>query len=220
MTAADTLAARLRLMVLTDPACGSGRSIVEVVRASLHGGAPAVQIRSKGGDTRDTLELALALRVETTAAGALLFINDRVDVAVAAEADGAHVGDDDIPLEAARRITPHGFILGRSVNTAEEAAAALRQGADYLGAGPVFSTPSKPDAGYAIGTEGIATIRRATRLPIVAIGGLDLTNSAEVAAAGADGVAVIRAVMQADDPEAATRLLLEAVEDGLNRPER
>jgi thiamine-phosphate pyrophosphorylase len=214
MTAAETLGARLRLMVLTDPDCGAGRSIVEVVRASLRGGAPAVQIRAKHGDTRDMLALAGALRTETTAAGALLFVNDRVDVALAANADGAHVGDDDIPLEAARRIAPSAFLLGRSVNTADEAAVATRHGADYLGVGPVFSTPSKADAGGAIGAEGITRVRNTSTLPIVAIGGLDLNNTAEITAAGADGVAVIRAVMQADDPEDATRRLLAAIESG------
>jgi thiamine-phosphate pyrophosphorylase len=220
MSAAGALVARLRLMVLTDPACGPDRSIVEVVRASLRGGAPAVQIRAKGGDTRDMLELALALRVETTRAGALLFVNDRVDVALASDADGAHVGDDDIPLEVARRIAPQGFLLGRSVNTADEAVIAMRQDADYLGVGPVFSTPSKADAGDAIGADGIAMVRSVTSLPIVAIGGLDLDNSAEIAAAGADGVAVIRAVMQAGDPEDATRRLLSVIEDGLSRQRR
>jgi thiamine-phosphate pyrophosphorylase len=179
-----------------------------------------VQIRAKGGDTGDVLELALALRVETTNAGALLFVNDRVDVALASDADGAHVGDDDIPLDAARRIAPQGFLLGRSVNTADEAVIAMRQGADYLGVGPIFSTPSKADAGDAIGADGIAMVRSVTSLPIVAIGGLDLDNSAEIAAAGADGVAVIRAVMQAGDPEDATRRLLSVIEDGLSRQRR
>jgi thiamine-phosphate pyrophosphorylase len=217
MSGAEALATRLRLMVLTDPACGPDRSIIEVVRAALSGGAPAVQIRAKGGDIRDMLELAVALRAETTEFGALLFVNDRVDVALAARADGAHIGDEDIPLEAARRITPRGFVLGRSVNTAEEAATAARQGADYLGVGPIFGTPSKLDAGDAIGVEGLAGVRSVTTLPIVAIGGIDLTNSADVAAAGADGVAVIRAVMQAEDPEPATRLLLDAIRTGVNR---
>jgi thiamine-phosphate pyrophosphorylase len=217
MSGAEALATRLRLMVLTDPACGPDRSIIEVVRAALSGGAPAVQIRAKGGDIRDMLELAVALRAETTEFGALLFVNDRVDVALAAGADGAHIGDEDIPLEAARRITPRGFVLGRSVNTAEEAATAARQGADYLGVGPIFGTPSKLDAGDAIGVEGLAGVRSVTTLPIVAIGGIDLTNSADVAAAGADGVAVIRAVMQAEDPEPATRLLLDAIRTGVNR---
>jgi thiamine-phosphate pyrophosphorylase len=220
MSAADTLAARLRLVVLTDPNCGPNRSLLDVVRASLRGGAPAVQIRAKGAEARDILELARALRQETTKAGALLFVNDRVDVALAADADGAHVGDDDIPLEAARRISPRGFVLGRSVNTAAEALTAMRQGADYLGVGPVFGTPSKSDAGDAIGAEGIASVRSVTTLPIVAIGGLDLTNSSEIATAGADGVAVIRAVMLADDPEDATRRLLNAIDEGLSRPRR
>ena len=111
------LAARLSLVVITDAECAAGRGLVQVVRAALRGGAPAVQVRAKTETARETVELSRSLREETRAAGALLFVNDRVDVALAAGADGAHLGDDDLPLAAARSIVPPGFLLGRSVDT-------------------------------------------------------------------------------------------------------
>jgi len=208
------LAERLALVVITDPRHGEGRTLREVVRASLRGGAPCVQLRLKDGGGREMLEAARALLEETRAAGALLFVNDRLDVALAAGADGAHLGQDDLPVEAARAISPPGFLLGVSAETPALARAAERAGADYVGVGPVVATPSKGDAGPAIGTEGVAAVRAAVAIPVVAIGGIDLGNSAQVAAAGAHGVAVIRAVMQADDPEGATRRLLEEVRRG------
>ena len=198
-------------MVITDPSCGEGREIVEVVRAALRGGAGAVQLRGKEMTGREMVELGQRLRSATREAGALLFVNDRVDVALAIDADGAHVGDADLPLTSARRITPSSFLLGRSVDGLDSARAAELEDADYLGVGPVYGTPSKLDAGPAIGLGPIRAIRAATTLPLVAIGGIDAGNAADVADAGADGVAVIRAIMQAADPAEAVRSLLGAV---------
>lgn len=214
MTAAGRLADRLSLIVITDPDCGDGRSLVEVVRAALQGGAPAIQLRDKRADGRALLELATRLSAETRSAGALLFVNDRLDVALAAGADGAHLGDDDLPLPAARRIVPPGFLLGRSVDDADQARAAAADGADYVGVGPVLSTPSKPEAGDAIGVEGVARVCGAVDLPVVAIGGVDGATAAAIAEAGAAGVAVIRAVMRAADPGHAARELLAAFRRG------
>lgn len=205
---------QLTLMVVTDPNCGPGREIVEVIRAALRGGAGSVQLRAKNASTREMVELGRQLREETRRTGALLFVNDRLDVALAIGADGAHVGDDDLPLDDARRISPAGFLLGRSVETPEEAREAERGGADYLGVGPVFPTLSKDDAGPALGLEGVAAMRRVTALPLVGIGGIEAESAAAVAEAGASGVAVIRAVMQAPDPERAARELLHAVRSG------
>ena len=204
---------RLAVMVITDPDCG-GRELVEVARAALRGGAGALQLRAKHGSTREIVELGRRLRAETERVGALLLVNDRVDVALVIGADGAHLGDDDLPLEAARRIAPPTFLLGRSVDTEAEARLAERQGADYVGAGPVHATPSKLDAAPAIGVRGIAALAAATPLPVVAIGGVDAASAEAVARAGAAGVAVIRAVMQASDPEAAARELAAAVRRG------
>ncbi|HYR09630.1 MAG TPA: thiamine phosphate synthase [Longimicrobium sp.] len=199
---------RLRLIVVTDPECGAGRSVADVVRAALRGGAPAIQLRMKDASAREMAEAARALLAETRAAGALLFINDRVDVALAVGADGAHVGQDDLPVAAARRIAPPGFLLGVSAETEELARAAEEEGADYVGVGPVYRTGSKADAGDAVGTERIARVAAAVRIPVVGIGGITIGNAAPVLHAGAAGVAVISAVMRADDPEAATRALL------------
>ncbi len=214
MSIFPSLAERLSLIVLTDEAQARGRSLVEVVRAALRGGAPAVQLRSKNATAREMVELARTLLAETQPTGALLFVNDRVDVALAAGADGAHLGDDDLPLTAARRIVPSGFLLGRSVETPEQARMAERGGADYLGAGPVFATASKPDAGTPIGLEGLRRVAGAVRIPVVAIGGIDHQNAAAVRSAGAAGIAVIRAIMQAEDPEREVRRLLQELATG------
>lgn len=213
----STLRDRLALMVVTDPDCG-GRPLVQVVRHALAGGAPSIQLRAKEATAREMAELASLLLVETRAAGALLFVNDRVDVALAVGADGAHVGTDDLPLAAARAIAPPGFLLGRSVDTAEEAARAVAEGADYLGVGPVYPTGSKADAGAVVGLAGVAAAREAAgKVPLVAIGGIGEGNAREVAAAGADGVAVISAVMRAADARGATERLLAGVRRGLGR---
>lgn len=216
--AAAGLPDRLALIVVTDPGSGAGRSVVEVVRAALQGGARAIQLRDKHGDGRSMLQLATALLAETRRSGALLFVNDRVDVALAAGADGAHVGDEDLPVAAVRAIAPPGFLIGKSADTAAAALKAEREGADYVGVGPVYPTPSKADAGPVIGPEGVEVVSRSVGLPVVAIGGIDAGNAPAVAAAGAVGVAVIRAVMDAADPAAAAADLLAAVRRGAVRP--
>ncbi len=207
-----SLRERLRLMVITDPAAPSG--VPAAVEAALAGGATAIQLRSKGGSTRAMVELGRELRRLTREVSALLLVNDRVDVALAVEADGAHLGDDDLPLPVARRITPAGFVLGRSVDNAAEAVAAAREGADYLGLGPVFPTRSKDGLGEAIGPAGVVEVRASVELPFVGIGGIDAENAASVAAAGADGIAVIGAVMMSSDPGRSARELLNAFERG------
>ncbi len=214
MSKLPSLADRLSLIVLTDEAqAGHGR-LLDVVRAALRGGAPAVQVRSKHATGRHMVELTRMLLVETRAAGALLFVNDRIDVALAAGADGAHLGDDDLPLAAARRIVPPSFILGRSVETPEQAQVAEREGANYLGAGPIFSTESKPDAGEPIGLANLRHIADAVRIPVVAIGGINAGNAGAVRRAGAIGIALIRAVMQAENPEEEVRRLLQELKSG------
>jgi thiamine-phosphate pyrophosphorylase len=209
----SSLAERLRLVLVTDPACGEGRTVVEVVRAALSGGTPAVQLRWKQAPARDLLALAHALRAETRAADALFFVNDRLDVALAAGADGVHLGQDDLPLPAARRIVPPGFLIGISAETVELARDAVRGGADYLGVGPVFATASKADAGDAVGPGRIREVAAVVELPVVGIGGIAQENAREVVRAGAAGVAVIRALMGASDPAAAARALLREVQD-------
>jgi thiamine-phosphate pyrophosphorylase len=148
----------------------------------------------------------------TQDAGALLIMNDRVDIALASGADGVHVGQDDLPAGVARRLLGPGRILGVTVETPDEAKAAESAGADYLGTGPVYATSTKPDAGRPYGPELVQRIKASTTLPVVAIGGIDQDNAESVVRAGADGLAVVSAVVGREDIESAVRLLLEAFE--------
>jgi thiamine-phosphate pyrophosphorylase len=211
----SSLQERLSLIVVTDPDCGAGRDVVDVIRLALEGGAPAIQLRAKTASGREMAELARVVLRETRRAGALLFVNDRVDVALAVGAEGAHLGADDLPLPAARRIAPEGFLLGRSAEGVDDAAQAVADGADYLGVGPVYTTGSKADAGPAIGVDGVSAVREAAgEVPVVGIGGIDASNAGAGARAGAVGVAVISAVMRASDPGAAAAVLLREVRRG------
>ena len=181
------------------------------VEAALRGGATAVQLREKELATRQLVELAERLLAVTRRFGVPLIVNDRVDVALAVGADGVHLGTDDMPLDRARRLLGPDRVLGASVESPEEAVQAERAGADYLGVGPIFATATKADAGEPQGPQLLRRIRPVTRLPLVAISGITADNAGEAIRAGADGVAVISAVMGAADVEAATRRLAEAV---------
>ncbi|MDD5309147.1 MAG: thiamine phosphate synthase [Deltaproteobacteria bacterium] len=193
--------------LVTDRACLGGRDLAEVVAAAVRGGASVVQLREK--DAGDALVLSEGRRVRDVcrARGVLFIVNDRPDLALELDADGVHVGQSDVALPEARRILGRDRIVGVSVGNREEAEAAERNGADYLGVSPVFDTPTKTDAGAATGLFGLAAIRKAVRVPLVAIGGVDESNAASVIRAGADGVAVVRAIMAATDPEAAAARL-------------
>jgi thiamine-phosphate pyrophosphorylase len=209
--------ARWRLCVITDERLGRGRSHVEIAEAAIRGGADVIQLRDKTASGRLLYEIAIALRRLTRDAGVPFIVNDRLDVALAADADGVHVGRHDLPAAAARRILGPGRILGVSAETLEDAVTAARDGADYLGVGPVFEArSSKADAGEPLGLDLVARIRRECRLPIVAIGGIDAGNARLVRDAGADAAAVISAVVSADDiAEAARHLkrLLDATDE-------
>jgi thiamine-phosphate pyrophosphorylase len=206
-----TLRERLAVYVITDRALARGRDEVAIARAALRGGATALQLRGKQQDARPLCELGRALLRATREAGALLIVNDRLDVALAIGADGVHLGQDDLPCAEARRIAGPGLLIGVSAESPRLAAAAERDGADYLGTGSVYATSSKADAGEPIGLAGLAEVVAATRLPVVAIGGIGPANAAACVAAGACGVAVISAVVAAEDPEAAARELARVV---------
>lgn len=195
------------------------RSTVEVVEAAIQGGVDAVQLREKDRSARDRYDLGRRLRTVTRAADVPLIVNDRIDIAAAIDADGVHLGDDDLPIEVARQQLGEDAIVGRSVSTPAAARDAERAGADYLGVGSVYRSTSKDTdpAETGIGPAGIADVRTATDLPIVGIGGVTPDNATEVVAAGADGVAVISAITTADDPADATRRLATAVETGVER---
>ncbi len=199
----------LRLIVVTDRALAGTTSVYDVLSAALHAGAPAVQLRDKNATARELFEQATTLLPLIRSHNALLFINDRVDVALAVGADGGHVGPGDLPLEAAKRIVPPGFLLGFSTDDPARAAAAEAEGADYIGCGAVFGTTSKAEVGdERIGTARLDKVARAVRIPVIGIGGVSVSNVAEVAATQAAGVAVIGAVMASSDPAAAVVALL------------
>lgn len=204
----DELAARLRLIVITDRDLARPREVTEVVAAALRAGAPAVQLREKALPPRDTLPLARRLRAETEAVGALFFVNDRLDLALAVRADGVHLGPDDLPVASARRIAPPGFLIGYSADQPDAARTAIADGADYIGCGAVFSTSTKSDAGQAVGLEGLISVVEAVEVPVVAIGGITAARARWVSRAGAAGCAVVSAVMAATDPGLMVRGLL------------
>lgn len=185
------------------------RSLVDVVRAAVQGGATVVQLRDKEATDREVIRLGQALHEITQAAGIPLIVNDRVDMALAVGAEGVHVGPDDVPVALARRLIGSEGILGVSAGTVEEARQAERDGANYLGVGDVFGTSSKPDAGRPIGVEGLEQVARAVVIPVVAIGGVTAQNASAAIRAGAAGVAVISSVVCAADPEEAARRLRE-----------
>ena len=195
------------LYLVTDRRLASPRVIEDVVAAAVRGGVTAVQLREKECSVREFVELARRLKAILTPLGVPLIVNDRADVALAAGADGVHVGQSDMDCRDLRRLLGPGAIVGLSVETAEQAEEAAALPVDYLGVGPIFSTPTKPDAAPAWGLEQLAGLRRRTRRVLVAIGGIHAGNAGQVAEAGADGIAVVSAICAAANPEAAAREL-------------
>jgi len=202
-----------RLHVLTDRKTSGGRSHLQVAEAAIAGGADVLQLRDKEAPSGRLYQEAMQLRKITRDAKVPFIVNDRLDIALAVDADGVHVGQSDLPASVARRILGPGKILGVSVDTVEQAILAEKDGADYLGVGPVFEARgTKPDTGEPMGIDCIARIRRHCRLPIVAIGGINAENAGKVREAGADAVAVISAIVSADDISQATRRLKRILE--------
>lgn len=204
---------RYNSYLVTQGDLSAGRSTVDIVEGAIAGGIDAVQLREKHTSARDRYELGRELRAMTADAGVDLIVNDRVDIARAIDADGVHLGDDDLPVAVAREQLGPDAVIGRSVSTVEGAKEADDEGADYLGVGAVYGTSSK-DTDSEIGLERVSTIAEAVETPFVGIGGITPENAADVIEAGADGVAVISAITAAENPEAATRALRTAVENG------
>lgn len=209
------LGPRLLLHVLTDREWSRGRDMMTVATAALAGGATVIQLRDKGASTRTLIEEGLALRAVTRERGALLIVNDRVDVALAIEADGAHVGQEDLPAAMARRLLGPDRILGVSAATLQEAEEAVAAGADYLGVGPILATATKADAGPARGMRLLIECAWKFSLPLIAIGGITVENAVQVIQAGASGIAVITAVVHAEDITGAARQLRSVIEPAL-----
>ena len=202
--------AGLLLYLCTDRTLALGRSLPEVVEASIDGGVTMVQLREKDASSREFYELALEIRRITGNRRVPLVINDRLDIALAVEADGLHIGQSDLPLEAARSIAGGRMFIGVSAGSVEEALAAEAGGADYLGVGAVFPTGSKADAGDAIGLETLAAVCRAVRIPVAAIGGIGPANAGAVMHSGAAGIAIISAILAQPDIKTAAAELRRA----------
>jgi len=195
------------LYAIVDP-LDTGRDPVALAAALLAGGACLLQLRWKAASPRELLAAALAVRPLARAAGALFLVNDRPDIARAAEADGVHLGQDDLPVAAARRVLGAERLLGVSTHDLEQARAAEAAGADYIGVGPVYATTTKSEALAPRGLALVTAVRAAVRCPLVAIGGITPETAPAVRAAGADAVAMVGALVRAPDPAAAVREVL------------
>ena len=199
------------LYLVTDRGLSRGRSTLEIVTAAVHGGATVIQLREKDCSTREFIEQALAIKEFLKDQGVPLIINDRVDVAQAVKADGVHLGQTDMPLGLAKEILGDSMILGISAESLQDAIEAEKGGADYLGVSPIYTTPTKTDTAPPLGLKGLREIRKAVRLPLIGIGGLNLDNAGEVIRSGADGVAVVSAIVAAEDPKAAAVTLKQII---------
>ena len=197
----------LRLYLVTDRRMRSELPLPELVRQAAAGGVTCVQLREKDAEGAEFLRLGLEVAEALAGTGVPLFINDRIDVAAAVPCAGVHLGQQDLPIEVARRILGPGKLVGLSVNTVAEALDAERRGADYLGAGPAFPTGTKLDTEPELGPEGLRRIVRAVRIPVVAIGGINEATIGRLAGLGLAGVAVVSAVCAAPDPRSAAAAL-------------
>jgi thiamine-phosphate pyrophosphorylase len=196
-----------KLHVLTDTFLQTRFSHVELTELAIAGGADTVQFREKRGSTREMIAVAGQMREKCRRAGIAFIVNDRIDVAIACDADGVHLGQSDFPIPLARRLLGEQAIIGGSASTMAEALACLEQGADYVGFGPVYPTTSKEDAGPVYGLGLLEEVVRAIALPVIAIGGITAENVLPVLEAGAHGIAVISAVCCRDDPASAAESL-------------
>jgi thiamine-phosphate pyrophosphorylase len=199
------------LCFVADSEAAVGMDILHLIAEVVEGGATLIQLRGKKWTSREFLDGGIEAARFLRRRKIPLIINDRVDIAIACNADGVHLGQDDIPLPCAREILGKSRIIGISASTVKEAQTAEKGGADYIGVGPIFRTLSKQDAGPILGLEGLSAIREAVKIPILAIGGISASNAADVVPAGADGVAVISAITSAARPQKAAAKIVEAI---------
>lgn len=205
------------IYLVTDQTLCLGRPLASIVADAVRAGVACVQLREKMASTREFLNQALALKPVLASAGIPLIINDRVDIALAAGADGVHLGQSDMPYDAARRLMGPDAIIGLSVETWADVAAAQNLDVAYLGVSPVFATPTKTDTRSPWGLDGLARIRAYSRHSLVAIGGLNAANAKEIIRAGADAVAVVSAICSAEDPFTAARNLVHCFDSSTDK---
>ncbi len=199
---------QLRLYLVTDSTLCRGRSLTDVVAAAVRGGVTCVQLREKDLGTREFVARAQALKSLLLPLQIPLVINDRIDVALACQADGVHLGQSDMPVDLVRKILPPQVFIGLSVENDQDITQAIGMPVDYLGISPIFATPTKTDTQTPWGLAGLQRARALTALPLVAIGGINRTNAAQVRQGGADGLAIVSAICAADDPASAAAELL------------
>ena len=201
----------LRLCVITDAAMVSNRSLEQVVLGAIEGGATLIQYREKTASMRERYDAASALCRVVKERGVPFIVNDHVDLALAIEADGVHLGQDDLPAAATRRIIGGGSIIGVSVGSVAEAFQAESDGADYVSIGPFYTTRTKPDAGPVVSREIVREVVRTVRVPVVAIGGINAANVAEIMCLGVSGIALVSAVMMAENPAGAAHEIVDTM---------
>ena len=200
------------LYVITDSSLSKGKTDSEVAKLAYEGGAEVVQLRMKDTSSREMLKQAIKIQNIACEMNRIFIVNDRIDIAMASDADGVHLGQDDIPLKDARRLIGDEKIIGISVSSKEEAVKAYEDGADYVAIGSIFNTQTKKDAGYGLGLDAIINVRKAIPdIPLVAIGGINLGNIKDVIRAGADSAAVISAVVAQKDIKKAAHDLRDSI---------
>lgn len=199
------------LYLVTDRSLSNGRSTIAIVEAAIRGGVSCVQLREKDCSTRQFIEQARALQPLLKQHRVPLIINDRLDIALVIGADGIHLGQEDMHISDARRLAGNTMIIGISAENLRDAIEAERQGADYIGISPVFATATKTDTAPPLGLDGIQQIRDAVSIPLVGIGGINQDNARDIISAGADGVAVVSAIVSAGCPETAAATLRDLV---------
>lgn len=200
------------IYLVTDDGCLQGRALIDCVREALEGGVTLVQYRAKTASSAEMYAEALQMKALCDSFNVPLIINDRLDIAMAVGAAGVHLGQDDLPCAAARRILGEDYLIGVSAHNPAEAKAALQSGADYLGCGAVFGTATKADV-KKLGTEGLEAICKAKGLPVVGIGGVTADNYREVRAAGADGAAIVSGILAQPDIRATVRAIAKVSQE-------
>jgi len=202
---------QLKLYLVTDRRLAAGRDLECLVRDAVAGGVTMVQLREKDIDTREFVELALRLKAALQGSGVPLIINDRIDVALAAGADGVHIGQSDMPYDIARRLLGPDRIIGLSIETLGQLEEANGLDVDYVAASPVFATPTKTDTASPWGLDGLRNFVQTSRHPVVGIGGMNAATARDVFATGVDGIAVVSAIISAEDPRRAAGQIIASI---------